>query len=53
MGTLEDHTQLLLQKSSHPELAEDVDEIDRPPRFLMRCIASEVFVYVCVHYTQF
>jgi len=29
MGTLEDHTQLLLQKSSHPELAEDVDEIDR------------------------
>lgn len=29
MAALEDHAQLLIQKSNHPELAEDVDEIDR------------------------
>jgi len=29
MGSLEDHAQLLVLKSGHPELAEDVDEIDR------------------------
>lgn len=29
MGDLEDHTQLLVQKSQHPELAEEIDEIDR------------------------